>query len=64
MQQIKDEIGESNDEGLSATLQLHPLTKPMATSGDGPNLLGLEKHAADGSSVIQTLLVLIAKPEN
>ncbi|KAI0448030.1 hypothetical protein F4803DRAFT_558308 [Xylaria telfairii] len=65
VQQIKDEIGESSDEGLSATLQLHPLTKPMATNGDGPNLLGLEKHVTDGRSGIQTLLVLMAKkPES
>ncbi|KAJ2982579.1 hypothetical protein NUW58_g6411 [Xylaria curta] len=65
VQQIKDEIGETDDEGISATLQLHPLTKPIATNGDGPNLLGLEKHVADGSAGIQTLLVLTAKkPEN
>ncbi|KAI1743714.1 hypothetical protein F4680DRAFT_471220 [Xylaria scruposa] len=65
VQQIKDKIGESNDEGLSATLQLHPLTKSMATNGDGPNLLGLERHVADGDSGMQTLLVLTAKnPES
>ncbi|KAI0533154.1 hypothetical protein GGR58DRAFT_521942 [Xylaria digitata] len=65
IQQIKDGVGEENDEGISATLQLHPLTKPMVTNGDGPNLLGLEKHVANGDTGMQTLLVLTARnPES
>lgn len=59
--QMKNEIGEDQDEGLSAALQFHPLTKPMATNGDGPNLLGLAKRVANGGAGIQTLLTITVK---
>ncbi|KAI0143448.1 hypothetical protein GGR57DRAFT_365571 [Xylariaceae sp. FL1272] len=66
IQQFKDRIGEENDDGISASLQLHPLTVTMATRGDGPDSLGLKQHFAhqNGTGMQSLLAMTTGKAEH